>query len=36
LVATPPEVITPAVVPRVKQWDESIGSAIASFDCITF
>ena len=36
LVATTPEVITPAVAPRVKQWDESTGSAIERFDRVTF
>jgi len=36
LVVTTPEVITPAAAPRVKQWDASIGSAIESFDRVTF
>ena len=36
LVATTPEGITPAVAPRVKQWDTSTGSAIESFGSVTF
>jgi len=36
LVAATPEVITPAVAPRVKQWDASTGVAIESFDRVTF
>jgi hypothetical protein len=36
LVAATPEVITPAVAPRVKQWDASTGTAVESFGSVTF
>jgi hypothetical protein len=36
LVAATPEVITPAVAPRVKQWGASTGTVIESFGSVTF
>jgi hypothetical protein len=36
LVAATPEVITPAVAPRVKQWDASTAAAIESFGSVAF